>query len=43
MSVGCAMIAFSTLYASNIPSADCTSPPEDEQAMLETYRGFDYQ
>jgi hypothetical protein len=26
-------------HASNIPSAVCAAPPEDEQVMLETYRG----
>jgi hypothetical protein len=33
MSVDCATIA------RNIPSAVCVAPPEDEQVMLETYRG----
>jgi hypothetical protein len=28
-----------TLYARNIPSAVCTTPPEDEQVMLKTCRG----
>jgi hypothetical protein len=28
-----------TLYARNIPHADCGAPPEDEQVMLETCRG----
>jgi hypothetical protein len=40
MSVGCATIAVLTLYARNIPSAICVAPPEDEQVMLETCRGF---
>jgi hypothetical protein len=40
MSVGCATFVVKlTLYASNIPSAVCTVPPEDEQVMLETCRG----
>jgi hypothetical protein len=38
MSVGCATVAVSTLYACNTPSAVCSAPPEDEQVMLETYR-----
>jgi hypothetical protein len=28
-----------TKHARNIPSAVCVAPPEDEQVMLETYRG----
>jgi hypothetical protein len=28
-----------TLYARNIPSAVCVESPDDEQVMLETYRG----
>jgi hypothetical protein len=50
MSAGCATIAVKlpswqswhsqlTLYASNIPSAVCLAPPEDEQVMFETRRG----
>jgi hypothetical protein len=47
MSVGCATIAVKlqswhsqlTFYARNISSAVCVAPPEDEQVMLETYRG----
>jgi hypothetical protein len=29
-----------TLYARNIPNAIRTTPPEDEQVMLETCRGL---
>jgi hypothetical protein len=47
MSVGCATTAVKlqpfhnqlTIYARNIPSAVCESPPEDEQVMLETCSG----
>jgi hypothetical protein len=47
LSVGCVTIAVSlqswhnqlTLYARNIPSAACVVPPEDEQVMIETFRG----
>jgi hypothetical protein len=28
-----------TVITRNIPSAVCEAPPEDEQVMLETYRG----
>jgi hypothetical protein len=32
-----------TLYARIVPNAVCVAPPEDEQLMLETYRGLDSQ
>jgi hypothetical protein len=28
-----------TYHARNIPTAVCVAPPEDEQVMLETFRG----
>jgi hypothetical protein len=46
MSVDCGTVAVKlqpchsqlTLYACNIPHADCAVPPEDEQVMLKTCR-----
>jgi hypothetical protein len=29
-----------TLYARSVPNAVCVARPEDEQAMLETFRGL---
>jgi hypothetical protein len=42
MSVDCGTVAVSlqlTLHSHSIPSAVCVAPTEDEQVMLETYRG----
>jgi hypothetical protein len=39
MSVGSATISVKLTYVCNITSAVCVTPPEDEQVMLETFRG----
>jgi hypothetical protein len=43
MSVSLGTVALLTLYARNIPNADCVAPPEDEQTMLETKNAFHSQ
>jgi hypothetical protein len=39
----CSETAIVALYASNIPSAVCVAPPEDEQQCSKHIEAFNYQ
>jgi hypothetical protein len=41
-SVGCGTFAVLTSHARNIPNAVCVAAAENEQVMLETFRGLGF-